>query len=130
MVNEKRKKLPSKLKSHEPKRVHKQERIRQDKQKKRLEKKSKQRTKIENEEELNPHEQDDQGFYKVPTDLKLDMDDERILNEIGALNLGVNSSKTQSMVSNMINDLDKEIESKTKEYHDVGIFAHNLRIAK
>lgn len=120
MVTEKKKKLPSKLKTHQPKRVNKQERIKTEKAKKRLEKKTRQKAKLEHEDELNPQEQDDQGFFKVPANLQLDQDDEKILNEIGALNLAASSAKGKAMVSNMINDLDKEIEAKTKEYHDVG----------
>jgi hypothetical protein len=66
MVSEKHKKLPSKLASHQPKRLTKLERIKKEKEKRRMEKKAKQKAKIETEEQLNPMEQDEQGFSRSP----------------------------------------------------------------
>ena len=130
MGTEKQRKAPSKLKGHETKRVGKQERIRREKELKRKEKKAKQKEKIDREDELNPKEQDEQGFYKVPSEFKLDLEDEKILNQIGSLSLSSSANTKNSQVNNMIQELDKTIQEKTKAHHEVGIFRVILRAAQ
>lgn len=121
MGTDKVRKGPSKLKGHETKRVGKQERIRREKEIKRKEKKAKMKEKIEREDELNPREQDEQGFYKVPAEFKLDQEDEKILSQIGSLSLSSSTKAKETALSSMIQELDQTIEAKTKEYHEVGI---------
>lgn len=127
MGTEKQKKVRSKLKTHQIKRVGKQERIRQDKEQKRKEKKARKKETIDREEELNPKEQDEQGFYKVPSEFKLDQEDEKILRQIGSLSLSNSTQTKEAALSSMIQELDKNIEAKTKEHHEVGIFQVKLR---
>lgn len=130
MGKEKQPKIRSKLKTHQIKRVGKQERIRKEKELKRKEKKAKQKEKIDREDELNPKEQDEQGFYKVPSEFKLDQEDEKILNQIGSLSLSNTSQAKDLALSSMIQELEQTIEAKTKEHHDVGIFVSKLRVVE
>jgi hypothetical protein len=68
---ERNKKAPSKQKTHTTTRLDKAKRIVIEKAQKRLAKKQNRKEKLDKEEELNPLEQDDEGFYKVPTEVSL-----------------------------------------------------------
>lgn len=62
----------SKLKTHslnKGQKVDKQTRIKQDKERKRNEKKAKHRQKFTDEDEMYNHEQDEEGYFKVPNDV-------------------------------------------------------------
>lgn len=126
MGADKRKKPPTRLDTHKTQRLDRRAQAKQDKAKLRTERRAKLQAKLEREDEMYEHEQDPQGFFRVPAEVhqadqvRLDAEDEQLLAKLGAVSLGQASAASRASLGGLIAELDKNIEERTREFREVG----------
>lgn len=126
MGADKHKKAPTRLDTHKTQRLDRRSQLKLDKAKQRTEKRAKLQQKLEREDEMYEHEQDGQGFFQVPAEVRaanqvrLDAEDEKLLAALGTVSLGRAAPASQASLGGMIAELDKNIEERTREFREVG----------
>lgn len=127
---EKKQRLPDKSKGRvTQRRPDKRSRIQNERAEVRKQKQLGRKEQLEKEEAFNKYEEDNEGFFKLPSqvsvsdlEIKLDAEDEKILESLGALNLRPGKGKHQQEASynQMVSELDKKIEQKTAQVKELG----------
>ena len=126
MGADKRKKPPTRLGTHKTQRLDRRAQAKLDKAKLRSDRRAKLQAKLEREDEMYEHEQDPQGFFRVPAEVhkdhqvRLDAEDEQLLAKLGAVSLGQASAASRASLGGLIAELEKNIEERTREFREVG----------